>query len=252
MQTADIVLIHGFTATRRVWEPVVEHLPDGLRTHLIALPGHRHGPPLDGEGTIAAMLDGVARDLDRLGLARPHLVGNSLGGWLALELGAMGRAASVLAFAPAGFWDAGGVEQRRRAFTRARAAARRSRPLLPLLFRSGVVRRLGMRTFAEHGERLTPAQALEATDGLLGCTAYPGLIDTTVGGARRFDRLPCPVRIRLSEHDRVLHGRDYAERVRARVAGADLTTLAGVGHVPMIDDPALVAREIVSAVRAAG
>lgn len=251
MHDTDVVLIHGLTGTRRTWDPVVERLDPALRAHAIALPGHAGGTGLDGEPTLDAMRAGVERELDRLGLERPHLVGNSLGGWLALELAARGRAASVLALAPAGFWAPGDTQERRRIFERTLAAARRMRPLLGLLYRVPRIRRLAMADFALHGDRLTREQALEAADGALACTVFPALYDATTDGARRYPALPCPVRIRLGEHDRLFGDPDYGERARNRVPGADVATLPAVGHLPMVDDPALVAREIASSVRAA-
>jgi pimeloyl-ACP methyl ester carboxylesterase len=40
--------------------------------------------------------------MDEAGIGRAHLVGNSLGGFVALQLAARGRAESVVALAPAG------------------------------------------------------------------------------------------------------------------------------------------------------
>ena len=46
----------------------------------------------------------VPEQLDRAGIERAHIVGNSLGGWVALELARRGRARSVVLFGPAGAW----------------------------------------------------------------------------------------------------------------------------------------------------
>jgi len=46
----------------------------------------------------------VEADLDRAGLTTVHLVGNSLGGWVALELACRGRIRSVVLFGPGGAW----------------------------------------------------------------------------------------------------------------------------------------------------
>ena len=46
----------------------------------------------------------LAGFLDGLGIARAHLAGNSLGGWVALELAGLSRALSVTGLSPAGFW----------------------------------------------------------------------------------------------------------------------------------------------------
>src|SRR5262249_37885135 len=53
------------------------------------------------------MLDQVTALLDDLGLDRPHVAGNSLGGRLALEAAVAGRAASVTGLSPAGVWRNG-------------------------------------------------------------------------------------------------------------------------------------------------
>src|SRR4051794_5341355 len=49
-----------------------------------------------------ALADALERELDCLAMDRPALVGNSLGGWLALELARRGRASRVVALAPSG------------------------------------------------------------------------------------------------------------------------------------------------------
>ena len=251
--SADVVLIHGYTGIAATWDRVVEHLDPALRAHAVTLRGHQGGRPLQGPPVIEEFVDGVADELDALGLRRAHLVGNSLGGWTALELAARGRARSVLALAPAGFWPADDplAERRRRVFVGDRRDAARFRRLLPLLYRSGRIRRHAMRHYAAHGERMTPEEALGAARGSLACSAHPAVLETTAPGARAFDRFDCPVRIRLCEHDFLFPPDHVEDQVRRRVLGADVTTLRGVGHIPMIDDPALVAREIEASVRAA-
>ena len=71
------------------------------------LAGHAGGPPIEGEITDDALADGVERAMDEAGIATAHIVGNSLGGYIALQLAARGRAESVVALAPAGGWAAG-------------------------------------------------------------------------------------------------------------------------------------------------
>src|ERR1700740_3750281 len=104
---SPMVCLHGFTDTWRSWElvlPALEARPDVLA---ITLPGHAGGPPLDGhvdEDTIADLLEAA---MDGAGFETAHLVGNSLGGYLALRLAARGRARTVVALAPAGGWAQG-------------------------------------------------------------------------------------------------------------------------------------------------
>lgn len=254
--TEDVVLLHGYTGTCRTWERVSPHLPRDLHLHPLALRGHAYGKPLaDGvEPTVEALADGVAADMDERGLDRAHLVGSSLGGWLALELAARGRALSVTGFGTAGMWrgaDDPTQRMRRRMFDRLRATGRVAVPLLRVTGGIGLVRRLGMRDMAVRGDRLSKAQMLESVRGMLACTLHPALMEATEDGARRYEDLPCPVTLLVCEHDRLFPPADYVEQTRERVPQADVRVLPGTGHLPMVDDPVAVAREIERSVRAA-
>src|SRR5215204_5220054 len=109
-----LLLIHGLGSQYQVWEPVMDRLAAEREVIGVDLPGFGQSPPLpDGvEADYAAMTDAVASFLDEIGWERPHVAGNSLGGWVALELAKRGRARSVAAIGPAGFGN-----QRERAFT---------------------------------------------------------------------------------------------------------------------------------------
>ena len=102
-----LVLLHGFIDTWRTWDLV---LPELERHHDVlapALVGHAGGPPLTGEVTPDLLPDAIERAMDAAGFETAHIVGNSLGGYLALQLAARGRARSVVALAPAGGWAEG-------------------------------------------------------------------------------------------------------------------------------------------------
>jgi pimeloyl-ACP methyl ester carboxylesterase len=116
-----------------------------------------------------------------------------------------------------------------------------TRPVMPLLLRSRAMRRSGLRDVAVDGARLSPARVLEMSDDMLGCDVADAIFDTHDHFAP-LDPLPCPVTIAWSERDRI-----FPERA----SGARYVVLDGVGHVPMFDDPALVARTIARSVAAA-
>jgi pimeloyl-ACP methyl ester carboxylesterase len=63
--------------------------------------------------SVNALVDAVERDLDAAGFDTAHVVGNSLGGWIAFDLATRGRARSVVALAPAGGWEQGSRAERR-------------------------------------------------------------------------------------------------------------------------------------------
>src|SRR4051812_36466030 len=106
MDDTPIVLLHGATSSPRIWQPVVAALGDRHTVLTPTLAGHLGGPPLRlGPGSVVERIaEDMCEQLDAAGVGSAHLVGNSLGGWIALELARRGRARSVLAFSPAGGW----------------------------------------------------------------------------------------------------------------------------------------------------
>lgn len=92
--------VHGFTDTWRTWELVLDRLDLHHEVLAPTLPGHAGGPPLEGAISDDVLADALESAMDDAGFQTAHLVGNSLGGYLALRLAARGRARSVVAFAP--------------------------------------------------------------------------------------------------------------------------------------------------------
>jgi pimeloyl-ACP methyl ester carboxylesterase len=83
---SPLVCLHGFTDTWRTWElvlPALERRHDVLAP---TLPGHAGGPPLTGDVDGALLADAVERAMDEAGFGSAHIVGNSLGGYVALQL----------------------------------------------------------------------------------------------------------------------------------------------------------------------
>jgi pimeloyl-ACP methyl ester carboxylesterase len=81
-----MVLLHGIGDSARTWNLV---LPALAREHEVlapTLPGHLGGPPLPPGAGAAAMAGWVAAAMDDAGMATAHLVGDSMGGYLALLL----------------------------------------------------------------------------------------------------------------------------------------------------------------------
>ncbi len=243
-----LVLFHGILGSERMWRGVVPHLAPHHDTIALTALGHSGGSvPLNRPARIVDVVDDAERLLDSLGLQTAHLVGNSMGGWIAIELARRGRARSVCAFSPAGFWDtaAKGSDRAAVALRRTIRDTRRGRPLLPLLARSGRFRRWAMQLNAAHGDRMTAADVVGAADDLLGCAVAQDLLATTESIAP-FDRPPCPMTLVWSARDRVLPIAACSPPARTTLPDARYLVLDDVGHVPMFDDPALVARTILS------
>jgi pimeloyl-ACP methyl ester carboxylesterase len=243
-----IVLLHGLGMSADVWDGVRPSLEEHHDVVTPALLGHRGGTPRTRQVRIVDLVDDVERTLDRHRLQQTHVVGNSLGGWVAIELARRGRAATVCALSPAGFWGAGSAAQTIgvRKIRRAVRMARLGRPL-PVLMRSPRVRRLAFRDVAVHGDRLNPGQATDATRDLLACTIVDDIL-TTCEEVAAVQSLPCPITLAWSGADAIVPLNLNGTIAADRIPHARFTVLPGVGHVPMIDAPDLVAETILDAV----
>jgi pimeloyl-ACP methyl ester carboxylesterase len=244
-----LVLLHGFTDTWHAWDLVLPAL--GARREVFAwtLPGHFGGVPWDRSVpvTIGALADSVERQLDVLGLDQVHLAGNSLGGWLSLEMAARGRARTVVGVCPALGWERGNKEERQAArfFRRSQYLARRFEHQLPFVARHPTLRRLALRDVVADGRKVPPDAALGMFRGVRGCSIVPDVLDLmkqddpfTLGP------VTCPVRILYGTRDRILRWPGHYQHMRALLPDADWVALEGLGHVPMWDSPTVVADAI--------
>src|SRR6266516_544516 len=121
-----LVLVHGTGSQWQAFRPVLG--PLAARRDVIApdLPGFGDSPALAAQSphTPRALAAAVAELLDALGLETAHLAGFSLGGGVAYELGLLGRARSVTAISPIGFWTAREAAYCRVSLRASRALAR--------------------------------------------------------------------------------------------------------------------------------
>jgi pimeloyl-ACP methyl ester carboxylesterase len=247
-----LVLLHGIFQADRVWRHVIPPLAG--RYDVIAPMGIGHGGRVpDKRPTILQdWVDDSEQTLDELGLDKPHLAGSSSGGWAALELARRGRAKTVCAFSPAGAWDRewDDMIRIRDALRTAMRDTRRTRRLLPLLARSGRFRRWAMDDVAVHGDRMTRADFLDSADDTIRCSILEDAIEDP-SELEPLDPPPCPITLAWSRQDRLLPVDVYGIRARQMIPGARFIVLDDVGHVPMFDDPQLVADTIIATTEAA-
>jgi pimeloyl-ACP methyl ester carboxylesterase len=245
-----LLLIHGLGGSRSVWEPVIGLLEGEREVFALDMPGFGAAEPLppEIEPTAANLAAALREQCLELGVERPHVAGNSLGGWVGLEMGRAGGAASVTALSPAGLWRKPLGPRPREV----RYWARNVRPVVSLAARLPAVRLRMLSTFAAHPERIPADTGRELILGWLDANGYDGanramrthLFDPTGYPSE------VPVTIAWAERDRLV-GPPKPER---RPAGARFIVLPGVGHTPTWDDPELVARTLLegSAVTSGG
>ena len=244
-----LLLIHGLGASARVWDPVLPLLQEEREVVVLDMPGFGEAPGLPAEvpPTAANLAAAMHATCVARGIERPHVAGNSLGGWVGLEMGREGWAASVTALSPAGLWRAPLGPRRRDT----RVWARRARPLVSLALHLRRAREAMLATFAAHPERIPLAAGRELVLGWIDSNGYDGAnreMRTHIFEPAGYPQ-QVPVTIAWGEFDRLV-GPPKPER---RPAGARFLVLPGVGHTPMWDDPDLVARTLLegSAVSAA-
>jgi pimeloyl-ACP methyl ester carboxylesterase len=239
-----VLLLHGMGCGPWVWRSVLPRLSADLTAVPVVIAGHRGGTPLQLRPDRTApeqMVDDLEDQLDALGIRRIHVVGNSLGGWLALRLAERGRALSVLCLAPAGGWRPGSIGERLIAtrFAVGHHVARRTNRT-PRLLDSPRVRQAVLAPVVHDPRSITPEDARRFVRDMAECQALRlalGRPDTRQLG--RIGVSPAPVTIAWSAADRVLSG--PWSRAGFRHVTADVVELRDVGHLPMLDDPGLVA-----------
>ena len=250
-----VVLLHGLCDTASTWQDVIPHLRSYHEVYAPTAIGHRGGPPAPQRpATIHDVVDWAEGFLDEQDLQQPHLVGHSMGGFVAIELARRGRAKTVCALSPGGFWSSGdGLRKRTMAkVTSGAGMARLSRPIAGFALRSATIRRLWFRgSAAEHGDSITAQRAAEFIDDYLGCTVCNEILSTDEEQIAPLDPLPCPITVAWSEKDAMFPVASYGPNARERLPHATFIILEDVGHVPMMDDPALVARTILACTGAA-
>lgn len=237
-----LVCLHGFMDTWRSWELVLPALERRHDVLAVTLAGHAGGPPLTGEVTGAAVVDAAERAMDAAGFATAHLVGNSLGGYAALQLAARGRARTVVAFAPAGGWARGdGSYRDLLAFQRTlQAQVRAAAPQADAILATRAGRRRATRHLTTRFEHIPVELLAHLMLSVASCPAAQPLIEQGLRADWSLDaaRIACPVRIVWGTDDQLLPWPRAAARYRDDwLPHADWVVLDGVGHYPQLDVP---------------
>jgi pimeloyl-ACP methyl ester carboxylesterase len=248
-----LVLLHALGLSRDSWDPVLPALARHFDVLTVDLPGCGSSPPLPPgvEPSPGALAEAVAGLLDDLGVERPAVVGNSVGGWVAVELAGHRQVASLTLLSPAGLWPGGTPLYCRVSLRASRWLCRHAGRLLSraVRYRAGRIVVFGQ----THGRpgRMSAARA-RATIRELG--SAPGFDATLRATLPRHIVAPpdldAPVTVAFGTRDLLLLPRQ-SRHVELLPPGTRVRRLRRCGHIPMADDPAAVAALIISSVGAA-
>jgi pimeloyl-ACP methyl ester carboxylesterase len=233
-----LVLLHPLGTDRQVWDPVVQRLRDQRELITMDLPGFGESSPLDHDPTPAALAAAVAEQLRCLGVEHPDVAGNSLGGWVALELALNDLVRSATAIAAAGLWPSPLVPKPVIAHQIAHALG----PILRPLARRRLGRRLLLSGSVAHPDRVPGPDAAHMIRAYGLAPGFKEVNDQMRAGVfTELERIPVPVTLVWPEHDRLV------SRPRSLPANIRSVELPDAGHLPMWDAPDALAEILLSA-----
>ncbi|MGN9909355.1 alpha/beta fold hydrolase [Phytohabitans sp. LJ34] len=238
-----LVLVHGIGGSKATWQPVVVHLAERFDVIAVDLPGFGDSPELPAtvEPTPAALAAALLEFLDRLGVGPFHIAGNSLGGWVVLELARIREVRTVTLLSPAGLWRGGAPLYCRISLGASRWMARRATRLLLWAVATAVGRTV---TLAQtHGRpwAMSADYARTSVRALAKCTGFEATMRAT--NTRRFldgTGIAAPMTLAFGSRDMILLPRQsrHLDQLPGTVR---IDALPRCGHVPMADDPPVVA-----------
>jgi pimeloyl-ACP methyl ester carboxylesterase len=247
-----ILLLHPFMMSQNVWKDVAPLIASTGRYEVFAptMPGHNGGARGPFFLDSASLADDVERRMDALGWHTAHIVGNSLGGWVAFELEHRGRARTVTGIAPAGGWrhltpvkfEIVGK------FLAGMPLWLLTLALGPRVLRLPLSRKLAYLPVSASADGLSDADLVQIIDDVSHCPAYyqllfkalrlPGLLDLA--------NTRVPTHLVTCEKDRVLPAPRFTREFTRNLPSNTLVTkLDGVGHIPMFEAPKRIADLII-------
>jgi pimeloyl-ACP methyl ester carboxylesterase len=247
------VLLHGLGHRRQAWDAVLPLLTPHRTVTTIDLPGHGESDDLDAKGQDPVEVIGgqVIALLNELKIGRPHIAGNSLGGALALGAGARGRAKTVTGLSPAGFWAASWqYPYCKGVFNSMQAAAANLGPNVTKLAGSAAGRTVLNAAIMAKPWRISAEQAEgDAIAFFRAKDAVRQILAERLEFAEAAN-IPSDVRVTIAwgAKDRLLP-RSQGHVAKRHLPTARFLLLPGCGHVPMTDNPELVANVLLQGSR---
>jgi pimeloyl-ACP methyl ester carboxylesterase len=242
----DVLLIHGLGATKATFFETAALLSRRYRIHAIDLPGFgSSSKPLTAPYTAQWFAEHTLGAMDELGIERAHVVGNSLGGRVAIELGlrAPERVAGLGLLCPA-------VAFVKRSLSPVVRLLRPELGLLPHRFARGTVERQLLDLFADPAA-LDPSVADIVVDEFQRIYGSAGARLAFLSAARnvyldkpfgrdgfypRLGELTRPALFVWTSHDRLIPA-GFSRHVSEWLPDAEQIVIDACGHAPQVERP---------------
>lgn len=245
-----VLLIHPFLMTHEVWAEVARLLAVDHEVLAVTLPGHWGGPRASWTHMSASdMADALELVMDQHGWDTCHVVGNSLGGWVAFELEQRGRARTVTAIAPAGGWTSLSVPAVRLGVTFLALAPvlALAKPFVGWAAKTRRIQKAAMSVVAADPAAVPPEVAERA---MWAAVRSNSILQVLWGaawdnGLKGIKQTKTPTQLLLCDKDMVIPWRSYGRKfLRELPPETERCIMPNLGHVPMMENPALVERLI--------
>lgn len=238
-----LLYLHSASAEAGAWGEAFERL---AQRYDVIVPVHPGFPGSGGLDRIRNVGDLVLHYVDLLNVLRvqpPHVVGSSLGGWIAAELASLypERIGSLSLVGAAGLWVEGAPIAEVFGVLPGQLAERlffdQRHPLAQMLHAAG---ESAFDTPPPEEILLAFHQSTEATARVAWNPYFhnPAL-------ERRLDRVTAPTLVLWGGEDQLIP-RAHAERYHARIRAAVLRTIPQCGHLPAIERPDQFADEVMA------
>ena len=240
-----LILLHGLGMSHAAWNAVTPYLCGTRRVIAFDIAGFGLTPPLSKgtDPTVANLVDSLERAIHDLAIGVPvDIVGNSLGGTLALEAARRGIARSVVAISPAGLWREHPPRHLRHVFRGLRFMTTNFAGPVKAAMRVPWLRELFLAVPISIGSSRMPVRdARRAIDDLAGSPAFEETFEHTRAPFSG-RRITVPVTVAFGDRDWILpKGSWFRTELPAHTTWIDKPRW---GHVPMWVDPAGVAQLI--------
>lgn len=241
-----IVLIHGLGSASTIFKPLVRFLEQRFDVINVDLPGHGRTPFFPGAAmSPIALGDYVFETLDSLGISRAHILGNSLGGWIALEMANKSpeRVNSVIALAPAGMRETP-LSHTDLLLSFNRILARSLKPLIPLLVPLKFMRYIGFSRNSPLWQDWSLEVCRDAAEAMSGAKGYGAALKDSLGKVANCSlTIPAttPIVVVFGDTDNILPAKTAQSRA-FMPAHAQWLTWENCGHAIQLDYPQRVAQ----------
>jgi pyruvate dehydrogenase E2 component (dihydrolipoamide acetyltransferase) len=222
-----LILIHGFGGDLDNWLFNIDALSEKVTVYALDLPGHGQSAKKMDKPGLGAMTAALASFMDKLGIAKAHLVGHSLGGAIAMQLAAdqPSKVKSLTLICSAGLGpDIGG-------YVEEYVAAQGRKDLKPVLEQLFADKNLVSRQLVDDVLKYKRLDGVEGLLKSLSTALFAGRKQQDQLGQKLAGKLP-PTLIIWGKDDQIIPAAHSAN-----LPGAKVHILEGAGHMVFMEKP---------------